>query len=102
MSRGPAYLTHACVVVFQHEFLGVMGAFGTVLSLVQSLALEHDAIRHGSDHGWDITTVALLVGFVGFLNLMYTQTSLFLCTGDAALFNLSLLTSDLYAVLFAF
>jgi solute carrier family 35 protein F1/2 len=89
-------------VVFQHEFLGLMGAFGTVLSLIQSLSLEHDAIRRGSDHGWDVTTVALLVGFVGFLNLMYTQTSLFLCTGDAALFNLSLLTSDLYAVLFAF
>ena len=33
---------------------------------------------------------------------MYSWTSLFLLAGDAALFNLSLLTSDVYALIFAF
>lgn len=33
---------------------------------------------------------------------MYSWTSLFLQAGDAAMFNLSLLTSDVYALLFAF
>lgn len=33
---------------------------------------------------------------------MYSLTSLFLQAGDAALFNLSLLTSDVYALIFAF
>lgn len=80
----------------------MLGTFGTLISLVQSVALEHEAIDRGSDHGWDATTVALLAGFVGFLFLMYTQTSLFLAISDAALFNLSLMTSDLYAVLLAF
>lgn len=33
---------------------------------------------------------------------MYSWTSLFLQAGDAAMFNLSLLTSDVYALLFSF
>jgi hypothetical protein len=41
-------------------------------------------------------------GFVLCLFLMYRNTSAFLTTSDAALFNLSLLTSDVYAVIFSY
>lgn len=36
------------------------------------------------------------------LSVMYSWTSLFLQAGDSAMFNLSILTSDVYAIVFAF
>ena len=36
------------------------------------------------------------------LSVMYSWTSLFLQAGDAAMFNLSLLTSDVYALIFSY
>lgn len=41
-------------------------------------------------------------GFVACMVLVYGATSEFLVIADAAMFNLSLLTSDLYAVIFAY
>jgi solute carrier family 35 protein F1/2 len=43
-----------------------------------------------------------MMGFVGCLFFMYTNTSLFLENSDAVVFNLSLLTSDIYAVAFSY
>merc|ERR1712196_368007 len=50
---------------------------------------------------WTSGSVLSLLGFQLCLFLMYVSTSKFLTFADAALFNLSLLTSDLYSVIFS-
>lgn len=82
------------------EYLGMLGLFGTLISAVQTSIFERDKILH--DVEWSARTASFSAGFVLCLFLMYRNTSSFLKTSDAALFNLSLLTSDVYAVIFSF
>ena len=53
-----------------------------------------------AQYSWKV--VSSIFGFVGCLFLMYTNTSAFLQQSDAIVFNLSLLTSDIYAVVFTY
>lgn len=80
------------------EFLAAIGAFGAALSAAQFAALEARSVAAV----WPLAPDAqgLLAGFVLSLLAMYSVTSLFLqhC-GDATLFNLSLLSADLWAIL---
>ena len=80
----------------RHEFLGMLGVFGSFFSGVQLLLLERQELV-GID--WSPSSVWLLAGFVVSMFAMYSLTSAFMVVADATLFNLSLLTSDLYAVL---
>jgi solute carrier family 35 protein F1/2 len=84
----------------REEYLGMLGLFGSLLAAGQLLVLPEG--RHLSSVRWGHGTAGFVVGFVLCLNLMYTGASLFLMEGDAALLNLSLLTSDVYAVVFSF
>jgi len=78
------------------EFLGMLGLWGTAINGVQLLVLELDTLRSIQ---WTGSIVGLIVGFALCLFAMYVLTSHFLSAGDATLFNLSMLTSDLWAVL---
>lgn len=90
------------------EYLAMMGSFAFGISLVQSLLLEWDDLleffadddAHSSTcslrKGW-----ALLFTFCGVTMLSYTGGSRFLMVSEAAFFNLSLLTGDLWSVIFA-
>ena len=82
------------------EYLGMLGLFGTLISVVQTSIFERNKLLH--DVEWEVSTICFIGGFVMCLFLMYRNTSAFLKTSDAALFNLSLLTSDVYAVIFSF
>lgn len=81
------------------ELLGMTGAFGAVLSGLQLLVLEWDDV---------INThfTPVILAFMGMYSLsvftFYFTTSRFLQIGDATLFNLSILTSDVYAIFFAY
>jgi solute carrier family 35 protein F1/2 len=77
-------------------FLGSLGLYGMFIASVQFFVLELKGIHQTNLNGkfWGFTA-----GFVVCLNLMYINTSSFLQEGDSTLFNLSLLTSDIYAVL---
>ncbi|CAM9202490.1 unnamed protein product [Scytosiphon promiscuus] len=81
------------------EFLGMAGLFGAIISGVQTLAFEREAL---AEVEWTTPVILYTVGYGLSLSVMYSWTSLFLLAGDAALFNLSLLTSDVYALLFAY
>ena len=77
---------------------GRLGVCGLFLSLLQCVVLERDAVAQvdmtwGAAGAWLAFTVALVAA--------YALTSWFLVEADAGLFNLSLLTSDVYAVLFS-
>lgn len=77
------------------EFLGFLGVFGTLFSAVQLAIFERAEL---AGIAWTPDTACLLGGFVVSMFCMYTLTSAFMIEADATLFNLSLLTSDLYAV----
>lgn len=80
------------------EALGMLGLLGTLISVVQAYATERSAL---SAFEWSAAMVLPLVGFQLCLFGMYTLTSIFLLRSDAALFNLSLLTSDVYSVVYS-
>lgn len=99
------------------EYLGVMGLFAFAISLTQALVLEWQEILEffgraadiGSDMGDDSghatcslsTSWALLFVFVGVTVIGYMGGSNFLLISEAAFFNLSLLTGDLWSVAFS-
>jgi solute carrier family 35, member F1/2 len=83
----------------REQFLGYLGCYGFVLAAAQCLLVD---LPHMRDATWSPEVVGAIVGFVTCLFLMYTNTTAFLQQGDAVLFNLSLLTSDVYAVIFTY
>lgn len=110
------------------EYLGMLGVFGFLISFLQSLLLEREDIReffdssntgsfdNDSSNGGDDVNAAmdtmtsscslqsgflLLFAFVGVTICSYVGGSHFLVFSEAAFFNLSLLTGDLWSVLFS-
>lgn len=77
------------------EVLGMLGLFGSVVSCIQAAVVEREPLLHIS---WTSRTLLSLLGFQLCLFGVYVLTSAFLLVNDAALFNLSLLTSDVYSV----
>lgn len=80
------------------EFLGMLGLFGSVFNAVQLAVLERDEL---AALNWTPRVAGSMLGFAAALFCMYELTSRFLVTSDAVLFNLSLLTSDVWAILAA-
>jgi solute carrier family 35, member F1/2 len=90
------------------EYMAMMGLFAFVISTVQSLLLEWDDILEffGKDTNFSSTCSLemgwwLLFTFVGASVLSYTGASRFLMVSEAAFYNLSLLTGDLWSVIFS-
>ena len=83
----------------REEYLGMLGLIGSILATCQVLVMEREALRVIS---WTVSTIGFTIGFVVCLNLMYSRASSYLKQSDAAYLNLSLLTSDGYAVIFSF
>jgi solute carrier family 35 protein F1/2 len=83
------------------RYIGHVGAFGMLLASIQFAAADLPRlVKVGAR--LPLVSVGYMVGFVGCLFGMCVSTSMFLHIGDATLFNLSLLTSDVYAVLFSY
>merc|ERR1711879_763661 len=72
------------------EAVGMLGFWGTVVSVVQAGLLERDALARCR---WTTGAIIWLGGFQVCLFTMYVLASIFLSFADATLFNLSLLTS---------
>ncbi|EQC38564.1 hypothetical protein SDRG_04269 [Saprolegnia diclina VS20] len=86
---------HCVKTKSRREFLGMLGLFGFALSAVQAYAYE----RHTFEAiEWSTGSVIFFIGYVLGLFLMYSVTSVMLREGDAAIFNMSLLTSDFFGV----
>jgi solute carrier family 35 protein F1/2 len=81
------------------EYLGYVGSFGAAISFVQMMVLDFKRMKRIV---FSSTIILSICGFVSCLFFMYTNTSAFLQHGDSTLFNLSLLTSDVYAILFSY
>jgi hypothetical protein len=83
----------------REEFLGYLGCFAFPIAVVQCIFWDLPSMRTAH---FTPQVVGAIVGFVSCLFLMYTNTTSFLQQGDAILFNLGLLTSDVYAVIFTY
>lgn len=75
----------------------MLGIMGTAISMIQAAILEWPQLHSLS---WSGATLGIMAAFAAFLFTMYSLTALFLTESDATLFNLSLLTSDVYAVVY--
>jgi len=90
----------------QTEFLGLLGFYGTLISIVQILFLEMDEVFSFLNN--DCEDCCSMTVSLGLLTVFFIAEycnnvgrAKFLCYSEAALLNLSLLTADLYAVLFS-
>ncbi len=92
--------THA--VERRDVYIGYIGMYGMLIAFIQCAILEGSDLLEALP-SFSSTTYLYYAGFVASLFFFYTNTSTFLQSdGDATLFNLSLLTSDIYAVLFTY
>jgi solute carrier family 35, member F1/2 len=90
------------------EFLGMMGFFATIVSLIQAAILERHEISNfyfgvSSSNGKVCsrdTGFLLVLAYVFINTLSYTLTTWFLTFSEATFLNLSLLTGDLWSVVF--
>lgn len=80
-------------------YMGNVGMCGIVIAGIQFCFLD---LPRMSPATFNTRNVLSMSGFVACLFFMYTNTSSFLQDSDAVLFNLSLLTSDVYAVVFSY
>ncbi|KAF9953020.1 hypothetical protein BGZ65_004911 [Modicella reniformis] len=80
-----------------YEVVGQMGFWATVLSGIQLAILERNDIKNVN---WTPQVVAYIVGFDVALFIMYSVSPLLFRRSSATFFNLSLLTSDFYGLIF--
>ena len=86
----------------REEYIGFIGLFGSMIAFTQCYILEWNDIADARAD-FNNTTYLYICGFAACLFFFYTNTSTFLQSeGDAVLFNLSLLTSDVYAMIFTY
>jgi len=87
----------------REEYLGMIGVFGALFTLFYSSFLEGDAIRHlfQMSFGVQLQVLATLVWYVTSVCLYYVTEASFLRQSDATLLNLSMQTSNLYAIAFS-
>lgn len=81
--------------VDQVEFLAHIGMFGAVISACQLLLLELDEVR--AIH-WSVSSIAPFVGFSLSIFAFSSLVPQLLRMNGSTMFNLSLLTSDMWAV----
>lgn len=77
------------------EVVAMLGLFGLLISIVQILIFERKGLEAVT---WSPTMISLFAGFAVAIFIFYTITPFVLKMSGATLFNLSLLTSDMWAV----
>ena len=93
------------------EFLGMVGLFAGIIAIVQAAIVEREAIAeffslgaNGLDENDACSAFSawgLLTAFVAVNVVSYSGAAMFLLLSEAAFFNLSLLTGDLWTVMFS-
>ncbi|THU67675.1 hypothetical protein C4D60_Mb05t27200 [Musa balbisiana] len=78
------------------ELMAMLGIFGAVISAIQISILERNELK---DLNWTAGVVLPFLGFVLAMFLFYSTVPIILKICGATLLNLSLLTSDMWAVL---
>ena len=85
-------------LVLSQEYLAMMSMWTVGVSGIQCLALEFDRLRATN---FTAATVAYLEGFICVMFIIYTCVPLFIAYSSSTYFNLSLLCSDGYSLVFS-
>jgi len=80
-----------------YEVVGQLGMWGFLFNGIQSAALEWKEMR---EVPWDGATLGLLAAFTCSMIILYTVSPLLYRLASSAYYNLSLLSSDFYGLLF--
>ncbi|KAG0323869.1 hypothetical protein BGZ99_002402 [Dissophora globulifera] len=80
-----------------YEVVGQMGFWATILNGMQLVILERDEIKSVN---WTPEVIGYVIGFDIALFVMYSVSPVLFRLSSATFFNLSLLTSDFYGLLF--
>jgi len=80
-----------------YEVVGQMGFYGTIISGIQLAALERNELADGV---WNGAIIGLLIAYTIAMFCFYTGAPILFRLSSAAFFNLSLLTSDFYTLIF--
>jgi len=80
-----------------YEVVGQMGLWGTIINGIQAAGLEHRQIREAP---WTGAVVGLLLAYTAAMLTLYTVAPLLYRLASSAYFNLALLSSDFFGLLF--
>ncbi|KAI0664203.1 DUF914-domain-containing protein [Cubamyces menziesii] len=80
-----------------YEVVGQLGMWGVLINGIQAAGLEHKAMTTAS---WNGATIGLLVAYTAAMFILYTVAPILYRMASSAYYNLSLLSSDFYGLLF--
>lgn len=80
-----------------YEVVGQLGMWGTLINGIQAAGLEHKDMTTAS---WNGATIGLLVAYTAAMFILYTVAPILYRMASSAYYNLSLLSSDFYGLLF--
>jgi len=80
-----------------YEVVGQVGFWGTLVCGIQAYVLEHEQASHTR---WKDGTGWLLLLYVIAMDIVYALAPVLFRTASSSFFNISLLTSDFYGLLF--
>ncbi|OJT01880.1 hypothetical protein TRAPUB_7657 [Trametes pubescens] len=80
-----------------YEVVGQLGMWGMLINGIQAAALEHTDMTQAS---WNGKTIGLLVAYTAAMFILYTVAPILYRMASSAYYNLSLLSSDFYGLLF--
>lgn len=80
-----------------YEVVGQLGMWGTLINGIQAASLEHVDMTTAS---WNGTTIGFLVAYTAAMFILYTTAPLLYRMASSAFYNISLLTSDFYGLIF--
>ncbi|KAG7566471.1 Solute carrier family 35 member SLC35F1/F2/F6 [Arabidopsis suecica] len=78
------------------ELMSFLGLFGAIIAAIQISIFERGALR---DIHWTTEAILLYIGVALALFMLYSLITVLIMINGATMFNLSLLTSDMWAVL---
>jgi len=80
-----------------YEVVGQLGMWGMIINGIQASGLEHKEWKQAT---WSGENIGLLVAYTAAMFILYTVAPLLYRLASSAYFNLSLLSSDFYGLLF--
>ncbi|KAI5124290.1 hypothetical protein M0805_005137 [Coniferiporia weirii] len=80
-----------------YEVVGQLGMWGTIINGIQAAGLEHKDMRTTN---WSGENIGLLVAYTAAMFILYTVAPILYRMASSAYYNISLLTSDFYGLLF--
>ncbi|EIW83608.1 DUF914-domain-containing protein [Coniophora puteana RWD-64-598 SS2] len=80
-----------------YEVVGQIGMWGMLINGCQAAGLEHAHMRTAT---WDGATIGILVSYTVAMFILYTVAPMVYRMASSAFYNISLLTSDFYGLIF--